>query len=150
MLFKGLKLKRKGKQFAASSGTSIAIYVDHEALGKPLQDYERVYAASWKIPEPYPEFIRGLCRSCADTHSLRLGIAYVDDQPVAAQASRTRKRHTCVRSAGHGTGELTSGSPGSRRNLPGVVAHRRAGGLHEARGCWRAGGSRAEASHGPE
>ena len=46
---------------------------------------EQIYAASWKTTEPYPEFIRGLCRTCAESGWLRLGLVYLDEQPVAAQ-----------------------------------------------------------------
>ena len=50
-----------------------------------MRAYEKIYAASWKIPEPYPDFVSGLCRICAEGGWLRLGVVYVDDQPAAAQ-----------------------------------------------------------------
>ena len=63
----------------------IVIYRDEAGLDEALRAYEQIYAASWKIPEPYPEFIRGLCRTCAESGWLRLGVVYIDDQPAAAQ-----------------------------------------------------------------
>jgi hypothetical protein len=48
-------------------------------------DYETVYRASWKPAEGQPHFLRA--RACAEAAAgtLRLGIARVDGQPVAAQ-----------------------------------------------------------------
>ena len=37
------------------------------------------------MPEPYPDFMSGLIRTSAENGWLRLGIAYVDGQPAAAQ-----------------------------------------------------------------
>jgi CelD/BcsL family acetyltransferase involved in cellulose biosynthesis len=50
-----------------------------------LHDYARIYASSWKTPEPFPQFIDGLARACAEAGWLRLGIVYIDEQPAAAQ-----------------------------------------------------------------
>jgi hypothetical protein len=56
-----------------------------ENLEKAIADFVSVYQRSWKRPEPYPEFIPGLCRVAAQAGWLRLGILYADEQPVAAQ-----------------------------------------------------------------
>ena len=50
-----------------------------------MADYERVYRSSWKTDEPYPRFMPGLARRCAEQGWLRLGIAYLDGEPAAAQ-----------------------------------------------------------------
>lgn len=78
-------VKRKKKQFEKSQGSRIVLYRDEAGLDEALRAYEQIYASSWKIPEPYPDFIRGLCRTSANAGWLRLGVAYVDDQPAAAQ-----------------------------------------------------------------
>lgn len=56
-----------------------------EALERGIADYNTVYNSSWKVPEPFPNFIPGLVQTCAEQGWLRLGIAYMDNQPAAAQ-----------------------------------------------------------------
>jgi hypothetical protein len=55
------------------------------ALEEALRDYTRIYAASWKEPEPHPAFIPGLCRMAAARGWLRLGVLSVNGEPGAAQ-----------------------------------------------------------------
>ncbi|PRC93524.1 GNAT family N-acetyltransferase [Solimicrobium silvestre] len=47
--------------------------------------YMNVYKNSWKHPEPFPDFIPGWLAESAAQGWLRLGLAYVDGKPVAAQ-----------------------------------------------------------------
>ena len=47
--------------------------------------YLAVYAKSWKVPEPYPDFIPGLIDLAAQRGWLRLGVLFVGELPVAAQ-----------------------------------------------------------------
>jgi ribosomal protein S18 acetylase RimI-like enzyme len=54
-------------------------------LEDALRDYARIYAASWKEPEPHPRFIPGLCRMAAARGWLRLGVLSVAGEPGAAQ-----------------------------------------------------------------
>ncbi len=54
-------------------------------LEAAIAGFERVYAASWKRPEPWPDFIPGLCRLAARCGWLRLGVIELDGQPAAAQ-----------------------------------------------------------------
>jgi CelD/BcsL family acetyltransferase involved in cellulose biosynthesis len=56
-----------------------------EGLERGIAAYNQIYAASWKVLEPYAEFIPGLIRTCAEQGTLRLGLAYVDGEPAAAQ-----------------------------------------------------------------
>jgi hypothetical protein len=67
------------------SGAEIVMLTGEEGLAKALDDYEKVYNASWKIPEPSPQFIRGLARTAARNGSLRFGLIYVEGEPAAAQ-----------------------------------------------------------------
>ncbi len=78
-------LKRKRKQFLEKSNGKITIITNDDDLDIAISDYARVYAASWKRPEPYPEFIPGLIRLCAARGWLRLGLAYIDGEIAAAQ-----------------------------------------------------------------
>jgi len=75
---------RKRKQLEKLK-SRIVVCLGEAGLEEALEAYERIYAVSWKVPEPYPHFISGLCRTCAAQGWLRLGIVYVDEQPVAAQ-----------------------------------------------------------------
>lgn len=56
-----------------------------EAFEAALAAFQRVYAASWKEPEPFPDFIPGLCRMAAAQGTLRLAVLQVGDEPAAAQ-----------------------------------------------------------------
>jgi hypothetical protein len=49
------------------------------------RDFVAIYEASWKNPEPFPEFIPSLVARCAALGILRLGVLYVDGQPAASQ-----------------------------------------------------------------
>jgi hypothetical protein len=63
----------------------IVIHTDHQGLDQALDDYEKVYDASWKVPEAAPAFIRGLAHIAARNGWLRLGLIYIDGEPAAAQ-----------------------------------------------------------------
>lgn len=77
-------IKRMSTKFAAAGGTLELILGGH-ALERGLAAYEQVYAKSWKQPEPYPAFVPGLIRTCAERGWLRLGVAWLDGTPIAAQ-----------------------------------------------------------------
>ena len=49
------------------------------------RDYEKVYARSWKPHEGSPDFLRVIAEQTSAAGALRLGFAYIDGQPVAAQ-----------------------------------------------------------------
>lgn len=77
-------IKRNGKKFAAEGGR-LEIVSGGERLDIALAAYQTVYEQSWKLPEPYPDFVPGLIRFCARRGWLRLGLAWLGDKPVAAQ-----------------------------------------------------------------
>lgn len=85
-------LKRRMRKLHKNVDVRVEIITDLDGLDAGLPAYEKVYAASWKKPEPYPRFIEGLLRECARKGSLRLGILYADGEPVATQL--------CIVSAG--------------------------------------------------
>ncbi len=72
-------VQRKGKKGIVSCTIETA-FTDAR-----WNDYEAVYAASWKSAEGSPEFLRDWARAAADEGSLRLGIARIGEQAVAAQ-----------------------------------------------------------------
>lgn len=77
-------IKRKAKKFEARAGT-LEIVSSKEGWDEALAAYQQVYAASWKQAEPYVDFIPGLVRTAAEQGWLRLGVARLDGQPIAAQ-----------------------------------------------------------------
>ena len=77
-------IKRMGKKFEADQG-SFSIATQPDEMAWAIAAYESVYAASWKVEEPYPEFMPGLLRMCATKGWLRLGVACLGEQPIAAQ-----------------------------------------------------------------
>ena len=76
---------RKSKQLIKAERLEMTIFQPGESLDKALQDYQTVYAASWKNAETYPAFIPQLIALSADEGWLRLGIAYIDGRAAAAQ-----------------------------------------------------------------
>lgn len=77
-------IKRMTKKFLAAGGT-LEMVTGGAELEQALATFEQVYAKSWKRPEPYPTFIPGLIRTCAACGWLRLGLAWLDGKPIAAQ-----------------------------------------------------------------
>lgn len=77
-------IKRRNREFFARGGT-LEIVSGAEDLEQGIAAYLEVYAASWKKPEPYPDFVPSLIRLLAVKGMLRLGIARLDGQAIAAQ-----------------------------------------------------------------
>ncbi len=77
-------IKRMTKRLAADNG-HLEIIRDEADVERGISAYEAVYGASWKVPEPYAEFVPGLIRLCARRGWLRLGLAWIGDKPIAAQ-----------------------------------------------------------------
>jgi Acetyltransferase (GNAT) domain len=79
-------LRRCQNKLAGTPGFRIDI-IQHsgETLERAINDYNRVYASSWKEAEPFPHFIPELCRMTASSEWLRMGVLYVENEPAAAQ-----------------------------------------------------------------
>ena len=78
-------IRRKGGKLERAGRARFELITGGPELERGMADYEQIYAASWKEPEPYPQFIRGLVRFCAASGALRLGLIYLDGEPAAAQ-----------------------------------------------------------------
>ena len=77
---------RAEKKLSKSSGYRLQIVQqDNALLGAAIDAYVQVYNQSWKVPEPFPEFIPGLCQLAAQKGWLRLGLIFLDNLPIAAQ-----------------------------------------------------------------
>lgn len=78
-------IRRAHAKLKRHPGFQMDIITGGRDLSAAVSDYTTVYQKSWKVPEPYPEFIPGLCRLAAEQGWLRLGIARLDGRPIAAQ-----------------------------------------------------------------
>lgn len=70
-------LKRKAKKVEVR----ILDHFDTDAW----DHYERIYAASWKPEEDQPAMLRAFAQAEGDAGRLRLGLALLDGEPIAAQ-----------------------------------------------------------------
>lgn len=78
-------VRRREKKFFAAARGRLEIVSGAGALNVAIAAWEKIYAASWKQPEPYPEFVPALIQMCAARGWLRLGLAYYDGEAIAAQ-----------------------------------------------------------------
>lgn len=79
-------IKRARKKLDAAGRCKIAVHTSPgPVLEEAIHDFVRIYKSSWKEPEPFPEFVPGLCRMMAASGWLRLGVLRLDDKPAAAQ-----------------------------------------------------------------
>lgn len=77
--------RRKRRRVMASHTLDFALFADESGVEQGVSDYERIYAASWKEREPFPEFMPALIRLAAQLGALRLGVYHLDGIPAAAQ-----------------------------------------------------------------
>lgn len=77
-------IKRKSRDFEKAGGT-LEIFFGTDRLEHGIEAYEAVYSSSWKVPEPFPEFTPSLIKVLARNGWLRLGVATLNGQPIAAQ-----------------------------------------------------------------
>jgi CelD/BcsL family acetyltransferase involved in cellulose biosynthesis len=78
-------ITRKQKKFTRTDGARLEIISDPNDVAAAMAAYDSIYAKSWKKPEPYKTFVRDWAVICAKNGWLRLGLAWLNDQPIAAQ-----------------------------------------------------------------
>lgn len=88
-------IKRMTKKFAAEGGV-LEVITKPDEVERAIAAYQEVYSASWKIPEPYPEFVPSLIRQLSSVGMLRLGIARLQEKPVAAQLWIVGQDKACI------------------------------------------------------
>lgn len=76
---------RRGARKLLERGGRMEIITNPADVARGMAAYWQVYAASWKQDEPWPVFIDGLAHRCAEQGELRLGLAWLDGRPIAAQ-----------------------------------------------------------------
>lgn len=87
---------RKSRKFVSDPSAKLEIVTAPEDVGRAMQAYQSVYMKSWKQPEPYPDFVPGWASTCARHGWLRLGIAWVNGVPIAAQFWFTMNRRAYI------------------------------------------------------
>ncbi|MFI4928424.1 MAG: GNAT family N-acetyltransferase [Burkholderiales bacterium] len=87
-------LERKAKKLHACG--SLEIVTEPVDVARGMDAWDAIYGRSWKQPEPYPDFVRGWARRCAERGWLRLGIASVEGKPIAAQFWFTMARRAYI------------------------------------------------------
>jgi hypothetical protein len=75
--------KRQRRILESGTRFRYELFSSPDGLERGMADYNTVYNSSWKVPEPYPDFLSGLMRTCAAQGWLRLGIAYMDGVAAA-------------------------------------------------------------------
>ncbi|MDO9047803.1 MAG: GNAT family N-acetyltransferase [Methylobacter sp.] len=78
-------VSRKTKKFGQLDGSRVEIITSEQDLAEGMAAYQQVYQSSWKVEEPFPEFMPGLMKLAVSVDGLRLGVAYLGDKPIAAQ-----------------------------------------------------------------
>ncbi len=99
-------VKRKSKK------NIVSIRIETEFNEESWADYEHVYGKSWKPGEGNPEFLRQIAQQEADAGALRLGLAYIDGQCVAAQFWTVENGEALIHKLAHDEAHL-SASPGT-------------------------------------
>ena len=76
---------RKRRPFESGPGHRLQIVREVQQVDEAMSAFETVYARSWKPAEASPAFIRAWAMQCARLGWLRLGLAWFEGRPVAAQ-----------------------------------------------------------------
>ena len=104
-------LRRRGKQLLAD-GATFRVVTSGRDLEPAIAQYEAVYAASWKQPEPFPQFNAALMRASAAEGWLRLGLLEMDGKTLAAQIWMMQGGRATVLKLAHDEA-FNSASPGT-------------------------------------
>lgn len=75
-------LARKRKKLEKSAPLRFSLNGDPADF---VAQYEKVYRASWKTPEPFPDFMPALIHRMAALGALRSGVLFCGDESAAAQ-----------------------------------------------------------------
>ncbi len=78
-------IARQTRRLSQQAGFAFTVARGTAGLAEAIAAYEAVFAASWKQPEPRPAFNPALMRACAQDGTLRLGLVFLDGEPIAAQ-----------------------------------------------------------------
>ena len=99
-------VRRKSKR------NEVALRIETKYSDDAWADYEKVYAKSWKPDEGSPDFLKALAQSEGQSGCLRMGLAYVDGEPVAAQFWTVENGFALIHKLAHDEAALKA-SPGT-------------------------------------
>lgn len=78
-------LKRREKKLLKQHQYHIKIFDQQTDFAENFEHYKKIYQLSWKGEEYSFGFIEQVCLAALSTNSLRMGLLFVDEKPVAAQ-----------------------------------------------------------------
>lgn len=90
----------------------VSIRIETEFSDEHWTDYCDVYSNSWKPEEGNPEFLKNIAQQEANAGCLRLGLAYIDGKPVAAQFWTVENGEALIHKLAH-VEDATKSSPGT-------------------------------------
>jgi Acetyltransferase (GNAT) domain len=93
------ELRSTVKRKAAKHGVDTRIFTTFD--GKAWADYEAIYAASWKPEEGSMEFLRDMALTESVAGTLRIGIATIEGEAVAAQLWTVENGHAIIHKLAH-------------------------------------------------
>lgn len=106
-------VQRHRKKLEKNGPWSIEVHQDPgPALEEAIAQFNHVYSRSWKVPEPFPEFVTGLCRTAAREGWLRLGVLKIGDVAAASQLWLVHERKALIYKLAYDDA-LSQFSPGS-------------------------------------
>ena len=76
---------RKGRRLAKHFKLEQVVYGDDSQLDRVLDEYQDIYAKTWKKPERFPQYIPELIRHGLAKQQIRVAMLYLDGQPVATE-----------------------------------------------------------------
>jgi Acetyltransferase (GNAT) domain len=104
------ELRSTVKRKAAKYGVTTKIYTSFD--GNAWADYEAIYAASWKPEEGSTDFLRDMALTEGAAGTLRMGIAMIEGQAVAAQLWTVENGRAVIHKLAH-VESAKEQSPGS-------------------------------------
>jgi hypothetical protein len=93
-------------------GRTVAIRIARQFDADDWSAYEAIYAKSWKPAEGSPAFLRRFAQAEGAAGRLRLGLASIDDRPVAAQFWTVEQGTAFIHKLAHDPAAATH-SPGT-------------------------------------
>ena len=93
--------RRKLARMERAGQSQFSFYDSTEDLERGINDYQEVYANSWKPDENFPLFIPELMRMAARLGALRLGTLHFSGRPAAAQFWIVWRDRACIFKLAH-------------------------------------------------
>jgi hypothetical protein len=93
------ELRSTVKRKAAKNCIATKVFTSFD--GNAWADYEAIYAASWKPEEGSPDFLRDMALTESAAGTLRMGIATIEGEAVAAQLWTVENRHAIIHKLAH-------------------------------------------------